>query len=58
MAHHSSPDHSGPENPGTRTLDPETSLGSTQIAQSQDIPSQIRAEVTGMYLNPDYLMSR
>jgi hypothetical protein len=33
------------------TLDLETSLGSTQIAQSQDIPSQIRVEVTGMYFD-------
>ena len=32
-------------------LDPETCLDSTQIAQSQDVPSQHRIEVTGRQLN-------
>jgi len=62
MTHHSSPHPSGPENPGITcvdpcffvvALDPETSLSSTQIAQSQGIPSQLRVEVTGMYLKTD-----
>ena len=65
MTHHSSPNPSGSENPGIRcvnsylfvvTLDPETPLGSTQITQSQGVPSHLRVEVTGMYLNPDYLI--
>ena len=30
-------------------------LGSSQIAQLQGIPSQIRAEVTGMHSSPDWL---
>jgi hypothetical protein len=38
------------------TLDPETSLLSTQIAPSQGIPSQIRVEVTGMYFDLHSLM--
>ena len=67
MTRHSSPEPSVSENPRIRcvnacifvvTLDPETSLGSTQIAQSHGIPSQLRVEVTGMYLNPDWLMPR
>ena len=36
------------------TLDLEASLGSTQIAQSQGVPSQLRVEATGMYLVGHY----